>query len=207
MATAKTKTLEKTRTFHNNMRSGDAESFKYDFQTPVPVAKYMVSLLPDRVDNVLEPTPGIGNITKALQNAGHSVTAPADFFLLNKGDRYDAVVMNPPFSHKFTLLKNAPVEIHKAGMRMGYWFLTECMMRSDIIIALMPWFTISDSDIRLRAIKDYGLRSVTALPRKTFQYARIQTCVLELERGYRGTSEFKVYDRLTESPQMKLHAH
>jgi hypothetical protein len=36
------------RTFVNYMRSGTAEDFKTDFQTPVPVAKYMVSLLPKR---------------------------------------------------------------------------------------------------------------------------------------------------------------
>jgi hypothetical protein len=181
-----------------------AESFKYDFQTPVPVAKYMVSLLPEwGVNTVLEPTPGVGNIVKALFERGFKVVAPEDYFLLETM-RFDAVVMNPPFSHKFTILNNAPIEIHKAGMRMGYWFLVECMKRSDIVIALMPWFTISDSDVRLRALKDFGLVSVTALPRKTFQFARIQTCVLHLQKGYRGATEFKVYDRLIKSIQIEI---
>lgn len=185
-----------------------ADQYKYDFQTPVPVANYMASLLPfnDR-QTILEPTPGTGNIVTALQERGHNVVAPDDFFLLDE-QRFAAVVMNPPFSHKFTVLDNAPLEIHKAGMRMGYWFLTECMKKSDIVIALMPWFTISDSDVRLRAVKDYGLRSVTALPRKTFQFARIQTCILHLEKGYQSASEFKVFDRLPENviPQLKIYA-
>lgn len=46
---------------------------------------------------------------------------------------------------------------------------------SDNIIALMPWFTISDSDVRIRKLMDFGLKSLTLLHRKTFQYARIQT--------------------------------
>jgi hypothetical protein len=58
---------------------------------------------------------------------------------------------------------------------------------------LMPWFTISDSDVRLRHIKSYGLKSITALPRKTFEYARIQTCVFELEKGFKGESLFKTF--------------
>jgi hypothetical protein len=178
------------------MRSGTAETFKADFQTPPNVAKYMASLLPAHVKKVLEPTPGIGNITKALRVKGYKVTAPKDFFLLNRRKRFDAIVMNPPFSTKFTLLDNAPDEVVASGMRMGYWFLTECMKRSDIVIALMPWFTISDSDVRLRMLYRYGLKALIALPRKTFQFARIQTVIIVLQKGYKGTTEFKVFDCL-----------
>jgi hypothetical protein len=67
---------------------------------------------------------------------------------------------------------------------------------SDRVIALMPWFTISDSDVRLRSLKKWGLRSVTALPRKTFQFARVQTCVLELVKGWQLETHFKVFDLL-----------
>jgi len=183
---------------------GTAESFKSDFQTPVEVAKYMVSLLPEGVGTVLEPTPGIGNIKNELVKAGYQVTAPDDYFLLDKSIRFDAIVMNPPFSHKFCLLDNAPQEIHKAGMRMGYWFLTDCLNRCDRVIALMPWFTISDSDVRLRSLMRYGMRSITALPRKTFQFARIQTVVLDLEKGYRGETLFRAYDCQNDHVQHKL---
>jgi hypothetical protein len=55
---------------------------------------------------------------------------------------------------------------------------------------------ISDSDVRLRFIKKWGLISVTSLPRKTFKYARIQTMVLHLQKGYQGPTEFIVYDLL-----------
>lgn len=81
-------------------------------------------------------------------------------------------------------------------MRLGYYILTECMKMSNHIIALMPWFTISDSDVRLRFLKHYGLKSLTALPRKTFQYARVQTVVIELEKGFTGDTIFHVYDNL-----------
>ncbi len=93
-------------------------------------------------------------------------------------------------------MHNAPPEAVIKGMRLGYHILLECMQMSDNIIALMPWFTISDSDVRLRYLKDFGLKSITALPRKTFQYARIQTMVIELHKGWSGPTEFKVFDRL-----------
>lgn len=99
---------------------------------------------------------------------------------------------------------HAPIELHKSGMRMGYWFLTDCMRRSDRVIALMPWFTISDSDVRLRQLYRWGLKSVTALPRKTFQFARIQTVVLDLEKGYDGDTLFKAYDCLKDHHKIEI---
>lgn len=171
-----------------------------EFQTPVPVCKYMASLIPAGVKTVLEPTPGIGNIVAQL--AGYDVTAPADYFDLNKSQRFDCIVMNPPFSSKSAF--NVPDHLNKSGMRLGYHILTECMGMSDNVIALMPWFTLSDSDVRLRALKMYGMKSLTALPRKTFEYVRIQTVVIELQRGYKGDTAFKVFDLLNYKEQPKL---
>ncbi len=168
-----------------------------EFQTPPEVCRFMVSLLPEGIRTVLEPTPGRGNIVRAL--AGYEVTAPTDYFLLDRHAKFDAIVMNPPFSAASGILTNAP-KVGWEGMKFGHNFLMECMGRSNHIIALMPWFTISDSDVRLRHIKKFGLRSVTALPRKTFEYARIQTCILELDRGYQGPTEFEVYDLVEKVP-------
>ncbi len=164
-----------------------------DFQTPNEVAAYMVSLVPDWCNKILEPTPGEGNIVRALNNGGgYEIIAPEDYFLLAPG-RYDCIVMNPPFSAKYAYLDNAKEDYTKHGMRLGYHILTECMQYSDEVIALMPWFTISDSDVRLRFLKSYGIVSLTALPRKTFQYARIQTVILQLRRGYQGETLFKTF--------------
>lgn len=168
-----------------------------DFQTPIRVAEYMADMVPAGLKNILEPTPGEGNIVKALGRfplRGLQVTSPADYFLLDKSLRFDCVVMNPPFSAKYTFLDNATEDYTKHGMRLGYHILKECMEMSDNVIALMPWFTISDSDVRLRFLRDYGIVSITALPRKTFQYARIQTCVLHLQKGYQGETKFKVFE-------------
>jgi len=171
-----------------------------EFQTPVQVCKYMASLVPAGTKTVLEPTPGIGNLVAHL--ADYEVTAPSDYFLLDKKRRFDCVVMNPPFSSKSAF--NVPDHLHKAGMRLGYHILTECMGMSDNVIALMPWFTLSDSDVRLRALKKYGMKSLTALPRKTFEYVRIQTVVIELQKGFTGETTFKVYDLLNYKEQPKL---
>jgi hypothetical protein len=164
--------------------------YKNDFQTPPFAAKYMASLVPEGVRTILEPTPGNGNIVRELK--GYDITAPADFFSMDRKRRFDCIVMNPPFSSKYAF--NVPESLNKHGMRLGYHILKECMQMSDQVIALMPWFTISDSDVRLRSLKKWGLKSLTALPRKTFEFARIQTCVFELEKGYKGETVFKVLD-------------
>lgn len=171
-----------------------AEKHKLDFQTPPDVCKYMASLIPVGVKTILEPTPGIGNIVREL--TGYDVTAPSNFFDL-KPHRFDCIVTNPPFSAKFAF--GVPDSMLKDGMRLGYSILTECMKMSDNVIALMPWFTLSDSDVRLRSLKKWGMISVTALPRKTFQYARIQTVVIQLQKGYKGETAFKVYDLLNQN--------
>lgn len=165
-----------------------------NFQTPWQVCLLMADMVPDGSKTILEPTPGLGNLVKALQSKGYNVTAAEDFFLIDPESRYDCVVMNPPFSSKTAFLQNAPENFSEHGLRLGYYMLTEAMKLSDNIIALMPWFTVSDSDIRLRFLKSFGIKSLTALPRKTFKYARIQTVVIELEKGFSGETVFKVFD-------------
>ena len=171
---------------------------KNKYQTPIDICKYMATLIPEGVNTVLEPTPGEGNILSVLN--GYDVTAPEDFFQL-KEKEFDCVVMNPPFSSKSAF--GMPEHLKGSGMELGYHILFSCMGMSDNIICLMPWFTISNSDVRLRFLKNFGLRSITALPRRAFQYARIQTCVMQLERGYNGTTEFIVYD-LINNNQSKM---
>lgn len=166
-----------------------------DFQTPVPVCRYMASFIPVGTKTVLEPTPGVGNLVAAI-GPDYEVTAPSDFFQL-KDSRFDCILTNPPFSSKYAFC--VPEHLNKHGMRLGYHILTECMKMSDNVIALMPWFTISDSDVRLRSLKKYGLVSITALPRVTFQYARIQTMVLQLKKGFSGDTAFKVFDLLDDN--------
>lgn len=176
------------------------EKISVDFQTPPEVCKYMASLIPTGTRTVLEPTPGIGNIVAQL--SGYEVTAPADYFVLDKRQRFDSVVMNPPFSSKSAF--GVPEHLNRSGMRLGYIILMECMGMSDNVIALMPWFTLSDSDVRLRALKKFGMKSLTALPRKTFEYVRIQTVVMELQKGYKGETAFKVFDLLNYEEPPKL---
>ncbi len=190
--------------FGTPTREAIAEDFRTEFQTPPFVAKYMCSLIPEHCTSILEPTPGIGNIVREIPDRC-IVTAYSDFFSRDKNERFDCVVMNPPFSSKWAF--NVPDHYTKLGMRMGYSMMMDCMQMSDHVIALMPWFTISDSDKRLREIKRYGLKSVTALPRKTFQFARIQTVVLEMDKGHVGTTDFKVFDCLHDHLKPQLITH
>ncbi len=176
-----------------------------NFQTPPKVCRYMAKLILPGTITICEPTPGRGNLVKAVREKSESyiITAPDDFFLM-PSQRFDCVIMNPPFSSRYANMENAPAEFQKAGMRLGYQMLSSCLQMADQVIALMPWFTISDSDVRLRNLKRFGMKSVTALPRGTFRYARIQTVVLDLQKGFKGKTEFKVMDTFNDHRQSKL---
>jgi hypothetical protein len=128
---------------------------------------------------------------------------------MDKSSRFDGAVMNPPFSTGSAIMTHAPKGLDLSGMKVGYYILTQVMEMTDTVIALMPFFTLTDSDVRLRHFKTFGIRSITALPRKTFGYVRIQTCIIHLEKGFKGTTEFKVYEFLPEiedslDPQYKI---
>lgn len=162
-----------------------------NYQTPSEICDYMVSLSPEEAKTFFEPTPGLGNIVNSMKKSGKTdITSAEDFFLFDKDQRFDCIVMNPPFSSKSAFMENAPEGTEFRGMKVGYHMLLECMKMSDSVIALMPWFTISDSDVRMRYLKAYGIKSLTPLPRKTFQYARIQTVVIELKKGFKGQTVF-----------------
>lgn len=138
------------------------------FQTKPWVCDLMIQLLPTATQTVLEPTPGEGGLVARLRQHGFTVTAPIDFWGVSGW--FDAIVMNPPFT----------------PMSLGYKMLWRAMAMTDTVIALMPWLVLINSQHRTRQISEYGLRSVTHLPRSAFPGARVQTCILNLQRGYKG---------------------
>jgi len=143
------------------------------FQTPPNICNYMASFLPKNAGKILEPTAGKGRLVEALKSYG-DVIAPQDFYKLEK-QSFDWIVMNPPFT----------------PMSQGYKILYNCMEMSDNIIALMPYLCIINGEKRTQDIMDYGLKSITHLPRSTFKGSRVQTCILEMQRGYKGQTIFK----------------
>jgi hypothetical protein len=68
------------------------------------------------------------------------------------------------------------------------------MEMSDNIIALMPWLTMINGAKRTKDIMDFGLVSITHLPRKVFDGSRVQTCILEMRRGYTGKTEIASFE-------------
>jgi len=147
------------------------------FQTPEVVANFMASFIPVACGTILEPTPGLGNLVRAVEGKG-TVIAPKQFEDIEVGSRYDWVIMNPPFT----------------PMVEGYRYLNEVMAMSDNIVALLPWFVLINSEKRLTAIQNFGLVSVTHLPRKTFPGCRIQCCVLHLQKGFKGVTQLKRFE-------------
>ena len=136
----------------------------------------MASFIPDNCGTILEPTPGIGNLVRAVRNKG-LVIAPTNFEDIPEGARCQWAIMNPPFT----------------PMAEGYRYLKEVMLMTDNIIALLPWFILINSERRINDIIDFGLVSVTHLPRKTFPGCRIQVCVLEMNKGFKGGTAFKSF--------------
>ena len=143
-----------------------------DFQTPLDICEYMASYLPENAGIILEPTAGAGNLVSQLKIKG-DVIAPDDFFELDDR-KFDWIVMNPPFS----------------PMTLGYEILYTCMEKTNNLVALMPWLTLINSEKRLSAIMNYGLVSVTHLPRNVFKGSRVQTCILHMQKGYSGDTQF-----------------
>lgn len=144
-----------------------------NFQTPEYVCDYMASFLPNNAGYILEPTPGKGNLVKVLEQKG-KVYAPNNFNDV-KDVKFDWIVMNPPFT----------------PMKQGYDILYKCMNMTDNIIALMPYLTIINGEKRTQDIMNWGLKSITHLPRSVFKGSRVQTCILEMKRGYKGDTIFK----------------
>ena len=134
----------------------------------------MVGILPGSgIKTVLEPTPGAGNIVKELRGYNkYDICAPNEFWDID--GRFDAVVMNPPFTPMVT----------------GYKILYRVMEMSDIIVALMPWLTIINSEKRTRDIVGFGLKSITHMPRSVFPGSRVQTCILNMAKGYDDDTMF-----------------
>lgn len=148
-----------------------------NFQTPAYICEYMTSLIESSGHSILEPTKGSGNLVTALKAKG-KVTAPEDFFKIQK-TRFDYIVMNPPFT----------------PMKLGYEILYRCMQMTDNIIALMPWLTLINSQKRTNDVTAFGLKSITHLPRTVFQGSRVQTCILQMKKGYTGETRFINYKK------------
>lgn len=149
-----------------------------NFQTPPIVCNHMVSMMPNNPGTVLEPTPGKGNLVESLRRLDcASITAPKNFYDLPADSKFDFIAMNPPFT----------------PMKEGYKILEICMGMSDNIIALMPWLVLINGEKRTKMITDFGLVSITHLPRKTF-HSRVQTCILELRRGYKDKATFTTFN-------------
>lgn len=145
-----------------------------NFQTPKHICEYMASMV-DKDSSILEPTKGNGNLVLELNKVGHVYAPDGDFLLQDHNAFYDYVVMNPPFT----------------PMPLAYQILYITMGMTDNIIALMPYLTLINSDKRTRDILNFGLKSITHLPRTAFKGSRVQTCILEMKRGYKGQAIFK----------------
>ncbi len=144
-----------------------------NFQTPEHICKYMASFLVGNKGLILEPTAGKGKLVKELKQYG-KVFVPDDFNKMTK-NKFEWIVMNPPFS----------------PMKQGYEILYKCMDMTDNIIALMPYLTIINGEKRTQDIMNWGLKSITHLPRSTFKGSRVQTCILEMKRGHQSETIFK----------------
>jgi hypothetical protein len=150
-----------------------------NFQTPDWCCELMSSLVPEGTKEVLEPTPGAGNLVKSLSKR-FLVTSPnGDFFNFDISSSPKCVVMNPPFTPMVT----------------GYRILYRCMEQAHVIITLLPWLAVINSEKRTRDIIEFGLERLIHLPRSTFKGSRVQCCILVMKRGHTGFTTFEAAKR------------
>lgn len=154
------------------------QPYENHYQSPLWACDLMITLIPDGITTVLEPTPGEGNLVRKLRERGYEVTAPVLYEHISPFDRFDAVVMNPPFLNSIE---------HK--------FLDSAMEMSDVVIALLPWFTLINCDSRTAKLKRFGIHTIIHLPRSSFKKIRVQTMILKLVRGYQGQINFHIFDK------------
>lgn len=145
-----------------------------NFQTPKHICEYMASMV-EKDSYILEPTKGNGNLVSELNKVGRVFAPDGDFLLQDHSIKYDFIVMNPPFT----------------PMTLAYSILYITMGMTDNIIALMPYLTLINSDKRTKDILGFGLKTITHLPRTAFKGSRVQTCILEMKRDYKGETIFK----------------
>ena len=150
------------------------------FQTPEWCCELMASLVPLGTREVLEPTPGAGNLVKALKSINLDVISPeGDFFDYDMSSGPKCVVANFPMT----------------PMPVSYKMLYKCMEHSDYIIAIMPWLAIINGEKRTADIKSFGLEKIIHLPRSTFKGSRVQCCILVMNKGFSGDTIFDVPKR------------
>lgn len=149
-----------------------------EFQTPEWVCGIMAKMISELIifpETILEPTPGAGNLVKAIDRRYPSsiIYTPVDFFKFD--EKVDCVVGNPPFT----------------PMKVGYDILSRCFELSDNIIFLMPWLALINSEKRTKKYISKGLKKIIHLPRSAFPGSRVQTCILIFQKGYRGDIIFQ----------------
>lgn len=151
-----------------------------DFQTPDWVCRLMVLRIPLSAKSILEPTPGEGNLVRAIQQQfPDAVVYSPEHFEKFDMHQVDCIVANPPFT----------------PMKVGYQLLEKFFELSYNIIIIMPWLAIINSQARTERYIENGLKQVIHLPRSAFPRARVQTCILVFEVGYCGTIEFRVAEK------------
>jgi len=151
-----------------------------DFQTPEWVCRLMVSLIDHYPKTVLEPTPGDGNLVKAILNKypKAKIITPTRFEEL-ESQKVDYVIANPPFS----------------PMSLGYQMLEWFFDFSGNVIVVMPWLSIINSESRTKKYLNKGLKEIIHLPRKAFKGARVQTCILKFSEGHAGDIRLSFAER------------
>jgi len=142
-----------------------------DFQTPKWVCELMVDEVEGDPKKVLEPTPGEGNLVDAITQRypKAQVIKPERFEALGI-ERVDYVIANPPFT----------------PTKVGYRMLERMFLFSGEVIVLMPWVALINGEKRTKKYLNKGLKKVIHLPRHAFPGARVQTCILIFNEGYKG---------------------
>lgn len=156
------------------------------FQTPDVVCDLMVSMIEGNPNVILEPTPGQGNLVRAIKKRfpNAKILAPKDIFSFNPDCDIDWIISNPPFS----------------PMIRGFEFLQMFKQWTNNIIILLPWNLLINSRIRTKWFYDNGVCEIHHLPRSVFKGSRVQTCIVKMTNAKRRFT--KLYLKNTLAPYL-----
>ncbi len=144
-----------------------------NFQTPPYLCAFLVEELACQLPppaRILEPTPGPSrNLVTALAQRGYEVVPPArgeDYWqFIKTAGSFDAAACNPPFS---------PATV-------GYAIIADVLRRTQLVVTVLPWVSVTNSDRRTAFYLEQGLFRIVHLPRRTWPGSRTQTAVLEFD--------------------------
>lgn len=184
---------------------------KFDIFTPDLIAKEMSSHFPNKINKLLEPSIGTGNLLKYINYKkciGYDINKTytseikkaeiriEDFILANITEKFDGVIMNPPYlryqemseeqrlyiTKTFTELSSGNIDLYLAFVLKAF----ECLNENGVLVAIIPasyLYNISSTGFRNFILRNKYVKYIKNFEEvKVFQDADVYCSILVLTK-------------------------